>query len=78
MKMTIILQNFTVCRDFLHFFTVFKYLSKNTFFQIFECMSLKVLDTGSLQACKYSQIHANSQASCAPPKIEKNLFLLFW
>ena len=36
--------------------------SKTTFCQIFDWISLKVLDSGS---CKYSQIHENLHASCA-------------
>ena len=49
-------------------------MSKTTFYQIFECIFLKVL-----KACKYSQIHANSQASCAKKKkMPFHFFLVKW
>ena len=67
--MTIIFQKFTVFRDFFCIFAQFLkhekfahlivyYLSKTTFYQIFDCISLKVLNTGSLQIfanpCKFA------------------------
>ena len=50
-------------------------MSKTTFYQIFECISLKVLDTGSLQI--FVQIHANLPASCAKKNL-RNAFPFFW
>ena len=49
-------------------------MSKTTFYQIFECISLKCWIQ---EACKYSQIHANSHASCAQNFFNKCLSIFF-
>ena len=78
-KMTIIFQNIIVFWDFLHFCTVFKTWKvctpNSTFYQIFDCISLKVQE-----AWKFSQIHANPHASCSKKIFKKclSIFLVKW
>ena len=49
-KWTVCTPNSTFKKKFeIYIITNLKYLNKTTFYQIFDCISLKVLDTGSLQ-----------------------------
>ena len=63
------------------FAKVLKYLSKTTFYQIFDCISLQVLDRGSLQIfanpCKFtSQLCQNKYSPSSEPSRRTFLLLL--